>query len=214
MKGNLFIISSPSGGGKGTLIRRVLENVPNIGYSVSFTTREPREGEINGTHYHFVSRPEFENLIKEGEFLEYAEVHGNLYGTSLTQTERMTGAGRDVILEIDVQGAALVKERVPLISVSIFILPPSFEVLRARLEARATEDKYDLQLRLKNSRGEVERYTEFDYVIINDEVEKASLALRSVILAERAKRARQEENIKQVIKTFKEMYPDPTGDPT
>jgi len=195
------------------LIRRVLENVPNIGYSVSFTTREPREGEINGTHYHFVSRPEFENLITQGEFLEYAEVHGNLYGTSLTQTEHMTGTGRDVILEIDVQGAALVKKRVPAISVSIFILPPSFEVLKKRLEARATEDKYDLQLRLKNSRGEVERYSEFDYVIINDEVEKASLELRSVILAERAKRERQEENIEQVIKTFKEIYPDPTGDP-
>jgi guanylate kinase len=201
MRGNLFIISSPSGGGKGTLIRRVLENVPNIGYSVSFTTRPPRGGEVNGTDYQFVSRTEFENLVGQGEFLEYAEVHGNLYGTSLSQTERMTGAGRDVILEIDVQGAEKVKRKVPE-AVSIFILPPSFEVLRNRLEARATEDKYDLQLRLKNSPGEVERYTEFDYVIINDEVEKASFELESIIRGERVRRERQKENIKEVIKTF------------
>lgn len=201
MKGNLFIISSPSGGGKGTLIRRVLENVPNIGYSVSFTTRAPREGEIDGKHYNFISQEEFENLIGKGEFLEYAEVHGNMYGTALTQINRETGEGRDIILEIDVQGAGWVRKRAPE-AVSIFILPPSFAVLKARLEARATEDLEDLKLRLANSRGEVERYTEFDYVIINDEIEKASLELQAVILAERVKRAQQKENIEKVIETF------------
>jgi guanylate kinase len=201
MKGNLFIISSPSGGGKGTLIRRVLENVPNIGYSVSFTTRAPREGEIDGKHYNFISQQEFENLIGKGEFLEYAEVHGNMYGTALTQINRETGEGRDIILEIDVQGAAWVRKRAPE-AVSIFILPPSFAVLKARLEARATEDLEDLKLRLANSRGEVERYTEFDYVIINDEIEKASLEIQAVILAERVKRAQQKENIEKVIETF------------
>ncbi len=183
------------------MIRRVLENVPNIGYSVSFTTRPPRKGEVNGADYQFVGRPEFEKLINEGEFLEFAEVHGNLYGTSLTRTEQMIGAGRDVILEIDVQGAESVKRKVPE-AVSVFILPPSFAVLKKRLESRATEDAEDLRLRLKNSLSEVERYKEFDYVVINDEVERASRELGSVILAERAKRARREESIKEVIKTF------------
>ena len=183
------------------MIRRVLENVPNIGYSVSFTTRAPREGEIDGKHYNFISQQEFENLIGKGEFLEYAEVHGNMYGTALTQINRETGEGRDIILEIDVQGAAWVRKRAPE-AVSIFILPPSFAVLKARLEARATEDLEDLKLRLANSRGEVERYTEFDYVIINDEIEKASLEIQAVILAERVKRAQQKENIEKVIETF------------
>jgi guanylate kinase len=179
----------------------VLEIVPNIGYSVSFTTRTPRAGEIDGTHYHFVSREKFEKLAGDGEFLEFAEVHGNFYGTSRRQVESETAAGLDIILEIDVQGAELVKKVAPA-TVSVFILPPSFEVLKKRLESRATEGVDDLQLRLKNSRGEVERYTEFDYVIINDELERASLELQSVIMAERARRDRQEENIKEVLKTF------------
>ncbi len=183
------------------MIRRVLENVSNIGYSVSFTTRAPREGEIDGTHYHFVGRKEFENLMTQGELLEYAEVHGNMYGTSLAQVNRETDTGRDVILEIDVQGAAWVKKRAS-DAISVFILPPSYEVLKTRLEGRATEDVEDLRLRLKNSRGEVEKYIEFDYVIINDEVEKASAELKAIILAERIKRRRQENVIQEVLKTF------------
>jgi guanylate kinase len=201
MKGNLFIISSPSGGGKGTLIRRVLEIVPKIGYSVSFTTRTPREGEIAGKHYNFISPAEFEKLIAEDEFLEYARVHGNYYGTSRSQVERETAAGIDIILEIDVQGADLVKNAAP-DAVSVFIMPPSFEVLKTRLERRATEGMADLQLRLGNARGEVERYSDFDYVIINDEVEQAVKELGAIILAERVKRNKQEENIKEVLKTF------------
>jgi guanylate kinase len=201
MKGNLFIISSPSGGGKGTLIRRLLENTPNIGYSVSFTTRKAREGENDGSHYHFVSREEFEGLAARGEFLEHAEVHGNLYGTSLSRIEADTASGRDIILEIDVQGAAQVTAKLPS-AVSIFILPPSYTVLKERLERRATEGMEDLQLRLKNSRGEVEKYSRFDYVIINDEIERASKQLQAVVLAQRAKRARQEEIIQEVLKTF------------
>jgi guanylate kinase len=201
IKGNLFIISSPSGGGKGTLIQRVLEFVPNIGYSVSFTTRAPRADEMDGKHYNFVSPAEFENLIASGEFLEHALVHGNYYGTSRRQVERETAEGTDIILEIDVQGAELVKKAAPE-AVSVFILPPSFEVLKNRLESRATEGEDALQLRLRNSRGEVERYTEFDYVIINDEVEQAVKELEAVILAERARRERQEENIREVLKTF------------
>lgn len=201
MKGNLFIISSPSGGGKGTLIRCVLENVPKIGYSVSFTTREAREGEIDGTHYHFVTRDQFEDRISAGEFLEYALVHGNWYGTSKAQIESETAAGKDIILEIDVQGAEQIKEKMPA-AVSVFILPPSYQVLKDRLEGRNTEDEKTLALRLKNARGEVERYTEFDYVIINDEIEKAWKELAAVFTAERVKRERQEQIIQKVLTTF------------
>jgi guanylate kinase len=201
MQGILFIISSPSGGGKGTLIREVLRTVPNIGYSISFTTRAIREGEENGVHYNFISHTEFENLIKQGEFLEFAEVHGNYYGTSRTQVEKETLAGCDIILEIDVQGANSIRERVS-DAVGVFILPPSFEVLRERLTARNTESEADLKLRLKNSRGEVQEYEKFDYVIINDEITKAVTDLQSVIYGERCKRIRQTEAVEKILDTF------------
>jgi guanylate kinase len=204
MTGNLFIISSPSGGGKGTLIREVLRIVPNIGYSISFTTRKIRVGEEHGKHYFFVGREEFENLIERGEFLEYAEVHGNFYGTSKSQVEKMTREGVDVILEIDVQGADSIRAKMPK-AVSIFILPPSFEVLKARLVKRQTESDEELSLRLKNSRGEVEDYKDFDYVIINDEVEKATNDLKTAILAERLRKDRQIEKIETILETFEKI---------
>ena len=201
MNGILFIISSPSGGGKGTLIREVLRTVPNIGYSVSFTTREARDGEKNGKHYFFVSKEEFENRIRQGEFLEFAEVHGNYYGTSKLEVERETAIGRDIILEIDVQGAELVKKQMSE-AVGIFILPPSYEVLKTRLTLRNTESDETLALRLKNAASEVERYTEFDYIIVNDEIEKAILKLHSVIFAERVKTGRQTNIVKDILDTF------------
>jgi guanylate kinase len=204
MKGILFIISSPSGGGKGTLIREVLRTVPNIGYSVSFTTRARREGEVDGTHYNFVSHAEFENLIEQGEFLEYALVHDNYYGTSKTQVEKEVSAGRDIILEIDVQGADLVREKTSE-TVEVFILPPSFEVLQARLIARQTDSPETVELRLKNSLGEVQQYEKFDYVIINDEVIKAVTDLQSVIYAERCRRARQAEAVEKILETFEKQ---------
>ena len=201
MKGNLIIISSPSGGGKGTLIREVLEIAPHIGYSISLTTREPRFGEDNGKHYHFVSVEEFEAYKKKGGFLEFAEVHGNYYGTSLEQTEKMTNSGVDVILEIDVQGAATVLEKMPE-AVSIFIMPPSFEVLRARLTARATEGMEDLELRLKNSLDEVMQFSRFGYVVVNDEIASASRKLAAIILAERQRPHRQGEVIQGILDSF------------
>src|SRR5262249_38653670 len=136
-------------------------------------TRAPRFGEEEGRHYHFVSRERFEEEIRAGGFLEYAIVHGNYYGTSLAQTERIISEGKDVILEIDVQGANSVLEKKPG-SLSIFILPPSFDVLKARLIARGTEDSAGLELRLKNARIEVMEYTKFDFVIINDEIFSAA----------------------------------------
>ena len=201
MKGNLIIISSPSGGGKGTLIREILQSVPDIGYSVSLTTRAPRFGEEDGRDYHFVTQQEFQDCIDRGGFLEYAEVHGNLYGTSRDQTDRITSEGRDVILEIDVQGAIAVFEKVA-DAVSIFILPPSFEVLKARLTARNTEDAAGLALRLRNSITEVLQYERFDYVVVNEEVPVAARLLSSIILAERQKRNRQSEVIGCILDSF------------
>lgn len=211
MDGILFIISSPSGGGKGTLIREVLRTVPHIGYSISFTTRKMREGEIHGQHYFFVTHTEFEKLIEQGEFLEYANVHGNFYGTSKTQVLKEISSGRDVILEIDVQGAESIRKTMPE-AVGIFILPPSYQVLRERLTLRQTESAEDLTLRLINSAGEVRRYTEFDYVIINDQLEKATTDLQSVVYAERVKRERQIEAVTKILATFENFKTNSIGD--
>lgn len=188
------------------MIKEVLETVPNLGYSVSLTTRAPRFGEENGRHYQFVSKAEFQREVEEGGFLEYAEVHGNYYGTSLRQIEQILGEGRDVILEIDVQGAASVLEKIPE-AVSIFILPPSFETLRARLISRATEGQNDLELRLRNSYGEVMQYTRFKYVIINDEVALAARKLAAVIIAERQLKDRQSGPIRGILDSFERSKP-------
>lgn len=200
-RGVLFVVSSPSGGGKGTLIQRVLKEVPNLSYSISYTTRAPRNGEVEGREYFFVTPEEFEHRIAAGEFLEWAHVHGNLYGTSRHQVSREIFEGRDIILEVDVQGAASVRELVS-DSVSIFILPPSVETLRQRLRARGTDSPEELDLRLKHAPEELRHYKSFDYVIINDEVEKAATQLRCIVQAERARRSRQEPQIKRVIASF------------
>lgn len=201
MSGSLFIISSPSGGGKGTLIREVLKIVPNVGYSVSFTTREPRADEKQGRNYFFVSIEEFESMRESGAFLEWAQVHGNFYGTAFAQVENEIKNGRDVILEIDVQGAESVKSLVS-DAIGIFIMPPSYAALSERLEKRGSENSADLVLRLRNARTEVARYNEFDYIIINDEVNRAANQLAAIFLAERARRARMESEIKTVLETF------------
>lgn len=201
MKGSLLIISSPSGGGKGTLIRRALAELPKLAYSVSYTTREKRKGEINGSDYHFVSVDEFQKLIDRKEFLEYASVHGNYYGTSRSAIEKVTEAGNDVILEIDVQGAKLIKAAAPE-AVSIFILPPSFEVLQNRLRSRNTESESALALRLENARHEVLSYKDFEFVVINDDLESAAADLKSIISSRRLLRDRQSEAIRDILTTF------------
>lgn len=211
MKGNLIIISSPSGGGKGTLIKEVMEAIPDVGYSVSYTTRQPREGEEHGRHYYFVSHAEFQHHIDDDGFLEYAEVHGNRYGTSREQAARMTAEGKDVILEIDVQGADAVMKKVPS-AVSIFILPPSFEVLKARLTTRATEGSDELALRLKNSYDEVIQYSKFQYVVVNDEVMAAARNLGAIILAERQRRDRQENLVRGILDSFDPSKSTKTGE--
>jgi guanylate kinase len=200
-RGTLFVVSSPSGGGKGTLIRCVLDVVPNLSYSVSFTTRAPRPGEVDGREYFFVSRPVFGEMAAAGEFLEWANVHGNLYGTARRQITAETGAGVDIVLEVDVQGAASVRQLL-MDSVSIFILPPSYEVLRERLIARGTDSPEELAVRLRNAPEELRQYSAFDYVIINDEIERAAGQLASIIYAERARCMRQEGLVRQVIEKF------------
>jgi guanylate kinase len=200
-KGILLVISSPSGGGKGTLIKRLLASVPGVGYSVSWTTRAPRHGELDGVNYRFVSEEEFARKRQANGFLEWAVVHGHLYGTARAAVRQELARGHDIILEIDVQGARAVRKAMRSV-VSVFILPPSFEVLRERLTARMTERPEELELRLANARGEVAEYRHFDYLILNDEVERAAAQLASVVWAERARRKRQEWLARQVLATF------------
>ncbi len=202
MNGKLIIISSPSGGGKGTLIREVRTMLPELGYSVSHTTRPQRFGEENGREYYFVSKDEFERRITDGEFLEYAEVHGNLYGTSHAESEKVFRTGRDLVVEVDVQGAIQIMERAEPNVVSVFILPPSFDVLRARLTSRGTESETELNIRLKNAFNEVLQYSKFKYIVVNEDVFSASRQIVSIIVAERQCVDRQSESIQVILDSF------------
>ena len=202
--GTLFVVSSPSGGGKGTLIRRVLDTVPNLSYSVSYTTRTPRNGEVHGREYFFVNRETFEAMVRANEFLEWALVHGNLYGTARQQVALETAAGTDIVLEVDVQGAASIRN-LTMDTVSVFILPPSYEILRRRLVARGTDSPEQLALRMKNAPEELRQYSSFDYVIINDDVERAAHQLASIIYSERARSERQAPVVQEVIENFKSV---------
>lgn len=202
MNGKLIIISSPSGGGKGTLIREVRTALPELGYSVSHTTRPQRTGEENGREYFFVTKDEFERRVADGEFLEYAEVHGNLYGTSIAESEKVRLSGRDLVVEVDVQGAIQIMERADLDAVSIFILPPSFDVLKARLTSRGTESEAELATRLKNAFNEVLEYSKFKYVVVNEDVFSATRQIVSVIVAERQRVDRQSDSIRGILDSF------------
>lgn len=204
VKGNLIIISSPSGGGKGTLIKEVREHLPDLGYSCSHTTRPQRFGEEEGREYFFISDDEFRRRIDAGDFLEYANVHGHLYGTSLAESRKVFNSGRDLIVEVDVQGALQIMEKDELADsrTSIFILPPSFEVLRARLTARNTESEEGLKTRLRNSFNEVMQFSRFDYVVINDDLTVAARQMASIILAERQTTTRQSDTIRSILYSF------------
>jgi guanylate kinase len=202
MTGRLIIISSPSGGGKGTLIREVRAMMPELGFSVSHTTRAQRNGEQEGREYFFVTRDDFERRIETGEFLEYADVHGNLYGTSIAESEKAASTGKDLIVEIDVQGAVQIMDKLRDSVVSIFILPPSFEVLKARLTARGTESGAALNIRLKNAFDEVLQYSRFKYVVINEDVSTASRQIACIITAERQMLDRQTIAIQAILDSF------------
>jgi guanylate kinase len=200
-RGMLIVVSSPSGGGKGTLIDRVLKTVRGVSYSISYTTRAPRVTEEDGREYFFVSTAAFEEMIRRGEFLEWANVYGYLYGTSQAQVELERAAGHDIILEIDVQGAASIRDQID-DAVSIFILPPSFELLSQRLVKRGTDSPADLERRLRGAPAEVEHHRSFQYVILNDDINRASQQLAAVIYAERARQKRQEPRLKDTLADF------------
>jgi len=184
----LLIISSPSGAGKTTLTSRLLAQVAGLTFSISHTTRKPRQNETSGKEYHFVSRTEFEKLIEDNAFLEWAEVHGNLYGTSKAEIERRR-ADRGIVFDIDHQGARQIKCAAA-DAVAVFILPPSMAVLEQRLRGRASEDEETVQRRFSVAQGEIAHYGLFDYVLVNEHLEEATRKLISIVLAEECRRSR------------------------
>ncbi len=199
--GSLFIVSGPSGAGKSALAACVMQMVPNLRFSVSYTTRAPRGSERNGVEYHFVSRAVFDALIREGELLEWAEVYGNFYGTSKRSIDELLRQGEDVLLDIDVQGARNIRRLRPE-AVSVFILPPSYEVLRQRLESRKLDKDYVIAQRLKIACEEISFYKDYDYLIINDDLGKSTGELRAIIEASRARMGIRVEAAKSVLSTF------------
>lgn len=184
MTGNLFIVCAPSGAGKTSLVGELLKADPQIRLSVSYTTRKPRPGEVDGREYHFITEQQFSRMIAQGEFLENALVHGNHYATSAHWISEQRAAGRDIMLEIDWQGAAQVRQRIPE-TIGIFILPPSFEALLSRLNKRAQDAPDVIARRLAAARDEISHAGEFEYVIINDDFSRAAQDLISIVRAQR-----------------------------
>ncbi len=180
----LLIVSSPSGAGKTTLTRRLLQEFPELRFSVSHTTRKPRANEVDGQDYHFVAEDTFREVIDENGFAEWAEVHGNLYGTSVAEIDAARAAGKSgVLFDVDYQGARQIKEKFPH-AIGVFILPPSMEELRRRLESRGADDADSRRRRFQKARDEIGHYPFFDYMIVNDELQRALAELRSIVLAE------------------------------
>ena len=194
----LLIVSSPSGAGKTTLCTRLRGEFPDLRFSVSHTTRRPRPTELDGREYHFIDVPTFEQMIRIGAFAEWARVHDYLYGTSLKEIELARATARGVLFDIDYQGARQIKATVPS-AVGVFILPPSLVELERRLRGRGTEDEQTTLRRLKNAKGEIEHYGIFDYVIVNDEINRAYEQLRGVVYAERCRRARHARLCEQML---------------
>ena len=203
-RGLLFVLSAPSGTGKTTLVGRLVERVPNLVRSRSYTSRAARPGEVDGVDYHFVAPARFRDMIAAGAFLEWADVFGRLYGTGAADTERCRVAGRDVVLVIDVQGARQVRSRVR-DAVSVFVLPPSFRVLEERLRGRGPEATggSDVERRLRTARREVEMIDDYDYVVVNDEIDACVDRLRHVVLAERSRAAAMRERARGIVETFR-----------
>jgi len=202
-KNNVFIISAPSGSGKTTLIDLLLKQNPSLMFSISHTTRPPRTGERDGIEYFFVSEQKFEQMIREDRFVEWAEVHGHYYGTSRETLIEAEENHRDVILDIDVQGAGQVRQKIPE-AISIFILPPSYEALKTRLLSRQKDSKEVMLKRLDNARKEIRRYSEFDYIIINDDLQSALSSLSSIIKSSNSLRDKQIDRIEAILKSFEE----------
>ena len=198
----VFIISAPSGSGKSTLVARLLAHVPGLMFSISYTTRKPRGAEVDGCNYRFVSHAEFEAMIARDEFLEHAEVFGNYYGTHRGILEEARAQSKDLVLDIDVQGARQLKDRIPE-AVTIFILAPSRQILEQRLRARS-EDRNDvIERRLRDAAEEIRNYSAYDYVLINRELEDSAATLCAIVRAERVRRSRIEDQIQPILGTFR-----------
>lgn len=197
----VFIISAPSGSGKSTLLTELLARDLGLRFSVSYTTRKPRGAEQPGESYIYISRPEFEDRIRRGEFLEHAEVFGNHYGTHRSILDQARSEAKDLILDIDVQGARQLKESIPE-AVTIFILPPSRDVLEQRLRVRSEDPEEVIQRRLADAVEEIRNYREYDYVVVNHQVEESVETLTAIIKAERVRRNRVEDQIRPILKSF------------
>jgi guanylate kinase len=198
----LFVISGPSGCGKSSLVRRILRKVKNVRFSVSHTTREPRNSEKEGRDYYFVSKAEFEAMIKKEKFLEWATIHGHYYGTSRKEVERK-GTRADLVLDVDVQGARQIKAKVKK-AIFIFILPPSFRELRRRLEERGEESAASIGKRLEVAKKDVRAYPQFDYIVVNDNLDQALKELEAVILSSRSCLDSRKKEILPILRTFLE----------
>ena len=196
----VFIISAPSGSGKSTLVSRILAKDSLLRFSVSYTTRAPRGHEKPGESYIYISREEFETRLADNEFLEYAEVFGNYYGTNREILRQAQSEGMDLILDIDVQGARQLKERIPE-AVSIFILPPSRDILEQRLRSRSEDAEEVIQRRLRDAATEIRNYQQYDYVLVNHRVDDSTLTLQSIVRAERVRRIRMEEHIEPILRS-------------
>ena len=200
-RGLLFVISAPSGTGKTTVAERLVQVVPDLSLSRSYTSRPARAGEVHGVDYNFITRAGFETMIAGGSFLEWAEVFGNLYGTCAADAEADLAAGRDLVLVIDVQGARQVRLRCPG-TVGIFVLPPSFSILERRLRGRSSESEEALQRRLQTARDEVAAFSEYDYVVVNDALEACVDRVRAIVLAERARLRSARFMAEPIVRSF------------
>jgi guanylate kinase len=200
-QGLLFVVSAPSGTGKTTVVERLVQVVPDLALSRSYTSRPVRGGETDGVDYNFITRPQFEAMIAAGAFLEWADVFGNLYGTCAADAEHELNGGRDLVLVIDVQGARQVRLR-QADTVGVFVMPPSFAVLERRLRGRSKDAEAAIQRRLATARAEVAAFVEYDYVIVNDELEACVDRLRSIVMAERARLRCARGAAERIVKTF------------
>ena len=198
----VFIISAPSGSGKSTLVSRLMANVPGLMFSISYTTRNRRGAEVDGHNYHYVARADFETMIAKGEFLEWAEVFGNYYGTHRGVLEEARARSLDLVLDIDVQGARQLQCRIPE-AVTIFILPPSRTILEQRLRARGEDREDVIQRRLHEAAGEIGNYRAYDYVVVNRDLNESDGMLCGIVRAERARRTRIEDQIGPILETFR-----------
>lgn len=196
--GNIFIITAPSGTGKTTIINRIKKDIGTIGYCISHTTRKPRKGEVHGVHYYFIDEKKFQKMIENREFLEWAVVYGKYYGTSFTSMERALSSGEDLLMDLDIRGARAAKERYP-DSLLVFIFPPSMHALEERLKKRAKNDIRDIQLRIDRAMEEIQESINYDYIIINDHLNKAVDEMEAIIISKKASKERRLPLVKELF---------------